>query len=124
MEATDSIDPGLTGGIPDLPPTMPGSRTPSGAPVRNAGFTGEGDLPVDAELVVIIRSKQNPQVRSEIYVVDQASPQLMSEIVAAARAGARPPVTPASTQQGVQPQRFAQTPQYGGPAVVRGQSAE
>jgi thiol-disulfide isomerase/thioredoxin len=135
QEAVPTIDPGLSAGMPDLPPTMPGSSssiggapsllsTPSGAPIRQVGHTRESDLPGDAELVVIIRSKQNPQVRSEIYVVDQASPQLMAEIVSAARAGARPQVTPASTQQAVQPQRFAQAPQYGGPPIVRGQSAE
>jgi thiol-disulfide isomerase/thioredoxin len=134
-EAVPAIDPGFSAGMPDLPRTMPGGspgigsapsllNTPSGAPIRQVGHTRESDLPSDAELVVIIRSKQNPEVRSEIYVVDQASPQLMAEIVSAARAGARPQVTPASTQQAVPPQRFAQAPQYGGPPVVRGQSAE
>jgi hypothetical protein len=39
----------------------------------------------DAELVVIVRSKRNPVQRSEIYVVDQASPELLTGIIHAAR---------------------------------------
>jgi thiol-disulfide isomerase/thioredoxin len=132
--------------IPELPRSMPGGNsslggaprlmaTPSGVPVRNvsngtvSNGTGGGPLGADAELVVIIRSKQNPQERSEIYVVDQASPQLMAEIVAAAREGARQRSAPASAQQGMEDPRFAQLPQgqlpqYGGQPIVRGQSAE
>lgn len=131
VEAAPGSAPRLLEAIPDLPPVMPGGSTPSGAPIRPVGYSSEpvgysseSALGSDAELVVIIRSKQNPQVRSEIYVVDQASPQLMAEIVSAARAGARPPVTPASSQQAVPPQRFAQGPPLGGQPIVRGQSAE
>jgi thiol-disulfide isomerase/thioredoxin len=137
-ETSPAANPGLSAEIPDLPPTMPGSRstlggapsllnTPTGPLVRPVGFSNGSSVGSDSELVVIIRSKQNPQVRSEIYVVDQATPQLMEQIVAAARAGARPPLYPASAQQAEQaapPQRFAQGPQYGGQPIVRGQSAE
>ncbi|MEX2176054.1 MAG: hypothetical protein WD872_16960, partial [Pirellulaceae bacterium] len=82
-------------------------------------------LDEDTELVVIIRSKRNPQTRSEIYVVDQASPELLTNIVHAARRGAGPAATAiaAAPTPAPQPQRLAQQ-RYPSQPVVRGQSSE
>jgi S1-C subfamily serine protease len=81
----------------------------------------------DTELVVIIRSKRNPQSRSEIYVVDQATPELLGGIVQAARQGAQQraatiAVQPASAMR-TAPQ-FNRGPAFTPQPVVRGQSAE
>ena len=65
----------------------------------------------DAELVVIVRSKNDPSQRSEIYVVDRAGPELLSNIVQAARRGAE---DRAATMASAQRQRASQP-------VVRGQ---
>jgi S1-C subfamily serine protease len=65
--------------------TSPGSQaTPNAigdrgdlAPVVNAGD--------DSEIVFIVRSKRDPQQRSEVFVVDQAPPDLLARIAHAAR---------------------------------------
>ena len=81
-------------------------------------------LDEDSELVVIVRSKRNPNQRSEIYVVDQATPDLLTNIVHAARSGATPQTAIANRQAlPVQP-RAMQRERFGGQPVVRGQSAE
>jgi hypothetical protein len=88
---------GGTVSIPELPPAMPGGEASPASttiPVTPASYlppattlpTPLGDN--DTELVVIVRSKRNPSERSEIYLVDQASPDLLSGIVTAARQGA------------------------------------
>ena len=81
----------------------------------------------DTELVVIIRSKRNPQERSEIYVVDQASPELLTGIVHAARQGAQQraaAIANSQTSAAIAPPRFAQGQPFPGQSVVRGQSGE
>jgi hypothetical protein len=77
----------------------------------------------DTELVVIIRSKRNPQQRSEIYLVDQASPDLLSGIVSAARQGAAERTAAIAARQ---PAPAAAVPRqlYQPPPVVRAQSGE
>jgi thiol-disulfide isomerase/thioredoxin len=81
----------------------------------------------DTELVVIIRSKANPNQRSEIYVVDQASPELLTGIVHAARQGAEQraaAIASSQTSVGLASQRFAHGQPPTTPPVVRGQSVE
>ena len=80
--------------LPELPAAMPSPGLSGGLPVTPVGFSGQPNTQppaatgADTELVVIVRSKLNPQERSEIYLVDQASPDLLSGIVTAARQGA------------------------------------
>jgi thiol-disulfide isomerase/thioredoxin len=81
----------------------------------------------DTELVVIIRSKRKPDQRSEIYVVDQASPELLTGIVQAARQGAQQraaAIAAGQTAADVGAPRFAQDKPFAPRPVVRGQSAE
>jgi thiol-disulfide isomerase/thioredoxin len=79
----------LAASLPDLPAEMPNR----GLNVTPASFSSPptaataSTLDDDSELVVIIRSKSNPSQRSEIYVVDQASPELLTGIIHAARRG-------------------------------------
>jgi hypothetical protein len=65
-------------------------------------------------------------VRSEIYVVDQATPELLTGIVQAARQGAEQRTAAIAAQRAatLQPQRFARGPAFAPQPVVRGQSAE
>ena len=80
-----------------------------------------GIAPQDAEVVFIIRSKSNPQERSEVYVVDQASPELLTNIVHAARQGAGQRA--ASVAARPAPAGATMPAGYAQP-VVRGQSGE
>jgi S1-C subfamily serine protease len=116
--------------LPQMPAQMPRNQLIGGVPVtpatynppKSAASTSQAALPGfhDAELVVIVRSKSNPQERSEIYVVDQATPDLLTGIVHAARSGAAQrtrSVAPAG-----QPIQYAQHERYNPQPVVRGQS--
>jgi thiol-disulfide isomerase/thioredoxin len=62
-----------------LPPVMPAAfrSAPDEVPVAAAGD--------DTEIVFIVRSKRDPAQRSEVYVVDQAPPDLIARITHAAR---------------------------------------
>jgi S1-C subfamily serine protease len=102
---------------------MPATQSPASLAAAELPLAGLGS---DAELVVIIRSKRNPQVRSEIYVVDQATPELLTGIVQAARQGAEQRTAAIAAQRAatLQPQRFARGPGFAPQPVVRGQSAE
>lgn len=110
-----------------LPPTsvpqLPAQMLPSAAGAF--GAQPAAALPGDTELVVIIRSKRNPTERSEIYVVDQASPELLTGIVQAARQGAQQRTAGIATSAATAaqtPGRFAAPP--ANQPVVRGQSGE
>jgi len=127
--------------LPELQGTMPNRGTAGGLSVTPVGYSGpanERDSVLqsaprspsfassladdDTELVVIIRSKRNPQLRSEIYLVDQASPDLLSGIVTAARQGAAERTAAIAPRQ---PASTAAPPQlYQAPPVVRAQSGE
>src|SRR5206468_2932440 len=135
--------------IPQLPPTMPGAvgwAVPTGAGVAAAVAGPPSDIaPIaavgdDTEIVFIVRSKRDPVQRSEVYVVDQAAPDLVARITHAARASgeqraalARVPVG-REANHGVPglpfghpqpPLRTAAANQLpGSPPVVRGQTAE
>ncbi len=119
---------------PQLPPTMPGggqlavltagtarptvaspAQIPDLAPVAAAGE--------DTEIVFIVRSKRDPSQRSEVYVVDQAAPDLVARITHAARAsGEQRAALARATQPNIRTAAANQLP--GSPPVVRGQSAE
>jgi hypothetical protein len=115
--------------VPDTVPQLAG-QMPVGQPARFDPPSHAAPISGDTELVVIIRSKTNPQQRSEIYVVDQASPDLLTGIVQAARQGAQQRT---ATMAGGQPSSaisaFAAPgappgdPRFAQP-VVRGQSGQ
>lgn len=137
-----AADPSLTEQPLTQPPTPPSALAPQRAapPMLDTElpahlpttFPTSADSPLvglgaDTELVVIIRSKRNPQTRSEIYVVDQATPELLGGIVQAARQGAQQragaiATQPTSTMR-TAPQ-FNRGPAFAPSPVVRGQSAE
>jgi S1-C subfamily serine protease len=106
---------------PQLPAQMPAAFAATSSDPPLAGL---GD---DTELVVIIRSKRDPRVRSEIYVVDQASPDLLTGIVQAARRGASERAAAIVAQQPsttMSAPRFQRGPAFAPQPVVRGQSGE
>jgi S1-C subfamily serine protease len=108
----------LAGGVP----VTPAVYSPPNSAVMTATATTAAAVPGfnDAELVVIVRSKSNPQERSEIYVVDQATPDLLTGIVQAARSGAAQRTRSAAPTG--QPIQYAQHERYNPQPVVRGQS--
>jgi len=98
------------------------------APAALGAAAGGETLPLaddDTEIVFIVRSKRKPEVRSEVFVVDQAPPELLSRIAQAARTSGQQRTALA---QGVQPANrrpLTLPPTVGGsPPVVRGQSSD
>ena len=77
----------------------------------------------DTEIVFIVRSKSDPAQRSEVYVVDQAAPDLIARITHAARASGEQRAALARTNQ-AGARTAAAGPRSGMPPVVRGQSTE
>jgi hypothetical protein len=99
------------------------SPAAGGLQVTPVGFSaGSSAADADTELVVIVRSKRNPDRRSEIYVVNQASTDLLSEIVSAARQGAAPWASEVAARQ--QAPTGGSRQLYQAPPVVRAQSNE
>lgn len=92
------------------------SPSPGIAPVVAAGD--------DTEIVFIVRSKRDPSQRSDVYVVDQAAPDLVARITHAARASGEQRAALAS--RAAQP--TVRTAAAGAPRttapVVRGQSSD
>jgi thiol-disulfide isomerase/thioredoxin len=76
----------------------------------------------DTEIVFIVRSKRDPEQRSEVFVVDQASPDLLARIAHAARTSGEQRAALARAQQPAV--RTAGTDPRVAPSVVRGQSGE
>jgi S1-C subfamily serine protease len=85
-------------------------------PIVNAGD--------DSEIVFIVRSKRDPQQRSEVFVVDQAPPDLLARIAQAARTTGEQRAALAQARAASLPQRQPLPYQPGGSPVVRGQSTE
>ena len=104
---------------------MPGANTVAlGAPAPSSPdlqpVAAAGD---DTEIVFIIRSKRNPSQNSEVYVVDQAPPDLIARITHAASASGQQRA--ALARAGQQASRTAAANALpGAPTVVRGQSNE
>lgn len=97
--------------LPALPRQMPGS-------VSAAEETTDADGADEMEVVVIVRSKQRPENSSEIYLVDKASPDLLSRITTAARASAQ---ARTASRQRQSDSRFARQDRTPDQPVVRGQ---
>ncbi|MBC7854821.1 MAG: trypsin-like peptidase domain-containing protein [Pirellulaceae bacterium] len=95
---------------PELPRRMPQS-----APIRDENGAGAGD---EMEVVVIVRSKRSPENQSEIYVVDNVSPDLLSRITSAARHSAQ---ARSASRQEQSADRLARQNRAGEQPVVRGQ---
>jgi hypothetical protein len=123
--------------IPALPQAMPGradfAAAPANAlpplnPVGVAAPIAAATAPVaqsddDTEIVFIVRSKKNPDQRSEVYVVDQAAPELLSQISEAARStGQRRAAATAAARSGATIPGLAQRTLPTEQPVVRGQS--
>lgn len=122
--------------IPPLPPTMPAGPLsgpsadfqqrqplPTSQPSSLADLAPVAAAGDDNEIVFIVRSKRDPSQRSEVYVVDQAPPDLIARITHAARASGEQRAALARANQ--PPIRTASANQLPGrPPVVRGQSAE
>jgi thiol-disulfide isomerase/thioredoxin len=110
-----------TSPIPPLPPQMPAG--PFSGPSRGPAALEPIAVGDDTEIVFIVRSKRNPAERSEVYVVDQAAPDLVARITHAARASGEQRAALARANQ--PPVRTASAGQLpGAPSVVRGQSGE
>lgn len=88
---------------PAMPPRMPMTRTPAAGPdmsvVATSNAVGEATLQTlsaseratlaelqrvdgDAEVICIVRSRNNPQAKSEIIVLDKASPEFLRQLAA------------------------------------------
>jgi thiol-disulfide isomerase/thioredoxin len=68
--------------LPQLPVQMPAA--PAATPLAPAELAPVAAAD-DSEIVFIVRSKRDPQQRSEVYVVDQPPPDLIARITHAAR---------------------------------------
>jgi S1-C subfamily serine protease len=145
--------PAAEASVPSLPSAMPGrplelaatadgaisnGATTNSATVTPASYNAPAVQPAtpsagelspvaagdDTEIVFIVRSKANPQQQSEVFVVDQAPPDLLARITHAAQstgqrraaAIAASRMAPAASSSAGQPLEQA--------AVVRGQSSD
>jgi thiol-disulfide isomerase/thioredoxin len=106
---------------------QPSAAAGAASRVSPASFEQVAATDDDTEIVFIVRSKRNPQVRSEVYVVEQATPDLISRISEAARnsgqqrAAAAHAMREASTHQPLQTAHQHRQPAT---PVVRGQSTD
>lgn len=106
--------------LPSLPERMP-SRVAE-APAPRADLIAPVAAPAsDVEVIMIVRSKSNPQGQSQIMVLDHASPQLIQQLAAGARpAGVSSQDLRSAANTMVDAGRAALGGPLGG-AVVRGQ---
>jgi hypothetical protein len=110
-----------------LPNTLPTAYEQAAPPTRPATLAAERS-PIavvvdDTEIIFVVRSKRDPAQRSEVFVVDQAPPDLIARITHAAQASGQ---QRAALARGAAPAaRTASANAYPGqPAVVRGQSSD
>jgi hypothetical protein len=105
--------------VPDLPARMPGLPSANATPTNSIPTSlTSATIPApaqtagnDVEVIMILRSKSNPQRQSEVIVLDNASPALIQQIAAQGR--------PATTAQpATLPNRLPENP------IVRAQSAD
>jgi S1-C subfamily serine protease len=94
----------------------PAPRAQDIAPVVAAGD--------DTEIVFIVRSKRDPSQRSDVYVVDQAAPDLVARITHAARASGEQRAALASRAAQPAMRTAAASPPRSGTPVIRGQSSD
>ena len=107
--STPPIASGAAASQPQMPATF--AAAPDMAPIAAAGD--------DTEIVFIVRSKRDPAQRSEVYVVDQAPPDLIARITHAARASGQQRAALAEAAM-----RAGGNPAASEPRLVRGQAAD
>jgi len=120
------------GPTPQLPTAMPlagGNPPPAIAPtsVPSAGASDIGPLNAsdDSEIVFIVRSKRDPNQRSEVFVVDQAPPDLLARITLAAReTGQKRAALAQARAASTAPRQPLPYQPPGAPPVVRGQTSD
>jgi hypothetical protein len=95
-------------------------NTPSARAAEIAPVVAAGD---DTEIVFIVRSKRDPSQRSDVYVVDQAAPDLVARITHAARASGEQRAALASRAAQPAVRTAAANPARNAP-IVRGQSSD
>jgi hypothetical protein len=110
------------------PSTSPSSQivfptamnTPAPRAAESPPVVAAGD---DTEIVFIVRSKRDPSQQSEVYVVDQAAPDLVARISHAARTSGeqRAALATRAAQPAV---RTAAAAARSGTPVIRGQSSD
>jgi thiol-disulfide isomerase/thioredoxin len=129
--AVEAPVPALPAAMPQREATLavtPAVYQPEAAPGAAAPVTNENPIAAgddDTEIVFIVRSKSNPQQRSEVFVVDGATPELVGRISEAARTtGQRRATQAASRAAGAAPLQTAHRDRLRGAPVVRGQSGE
>jgi thiol-disulfide isomerase/thioredoxin len=105
--------------VPQLSPQMPAGSTPTVAASELAPVAAAGD---DTEIVFIVRSKNNPAQRSEVYVVEQAPPDLIARITHAARATGEQRAALARANASVASRPAGMPPQMPAAPIVRAQS--
>jgi S1-C subfamily serine protease len=113
---------GLVQGSPSSQIVFPTAmNSPAPRAAEMAPVVAAGD---DTEIVFIVRSKRDPSQRSDVYVVDQAAPDLVARITHAARASGeqRAALASRAAQPAVRTAAAA-APRTGTP-VVRGQSSD
>ena len=123
--------------VPALPAAMPQREAPlavtpavyqpeaapTAVPAAYENPIAAGDD--DKEIVFIVRSKSNPQQRSEVFVVDGATPELVGRISEAARTTGQRRATQAATRAaGTAPLQTAHRDRSREVPVVRGQSQD
>jgi hypothetical protein len=104
--------------LPQLAPQMP-SAAPAVPASELVPVAAAGD---DTEIVFIVRSKTNPAQRSEVFVVDQAPPDLIARITHAARATGEQRAALARANASVAPRAAGIAPQMPSSPIVRAQS--
>jgi hypothetical protein len=105
-----------------MPGTAVGLAPPAASPAPSdlQPVAAAGD---DTEIVFIVRSKRNPAQNSEVFVVDQAPPDLIARITHAARSSGEQRAALARAAQQT-PRTAAANSLPTAPTVVRGQSNE
>ena len=67
------------------PTTVPTSSTTPAAPIAASETTESVHIRCDAEVVCIIRSKNDPEGKSRVVTLEQASPEFLQQLVEAQR---------------------------------------
>ena len=122
--------------LPALAPSMPQREAgiavtpavyqPQAAPASIAptGFESPVGTDDETEIVFIVRSKSNPRQQSEVFVVDGATPDLVSRISEAARTTGQRRAAQATSRAAGPALQTAHRDQPRAAPVVRGQSAD
>jgi S1-C subfamily serine protease len=95
-------------------------NSPAPRAVETAPVVAAGD---ETEIVFIVRSKRDPLQQSEVYVVDQAAPDLVARISHAARTSGEQRAALAARAAQPAARTAAAVPRTGTP-VIRGQSSD